>query len=182
MAKTAELTKLSNRVLRVTRTHFYYILAYAVSLIIFDSWNLIPNEGMKQRWTLAGMLLVVNVVLWYLSRNKANAAYFYRTLIIILILADIIFAAYNVFLERGMASRSVVLFSVPLVVAASTASRRTIYSTAFLSAGAYVMAVTRYFTEHYGEGYKVELYGVAILYSALFFVLAGLLRVITEKD
>jgi hypothetical protein len=172
---------LSDTVLSVTRVHFYFILAYAAALIIFDSWNLIPNEGMQQRWTLAGLLLTINVGLWYMARNKSNANFYYRALTIALIVADIVFAAYNVYLERGMASRSVILFAVPIVLAASTRSRRTIYASAFLAAGAYTMAITRYFTNNYGEGYKVELYGVAILYSSIFFVLAALLWSIVPK-
>lgn len=173
--------ELSKTVLYTTRTHFYFILAYAVGLIIFDSWNLIPNEGMQQRWTAAGGLLLVNVVLWYLARNKSTSAQFYRLLTLVLVAADIAFAAYIVYLERGMASRSVFLFAVPIVLSASTLSRRSIYASAFVASAAYVMTITRYFTEHYGEGYKVELYGMAILYSALFFVLAALLWTIVPK-
>jgi hypothetical protein len=178
---TKKTQDLSQTVLYTTRTHFYFILAYAVGLIIFDSWNLIPNEGMMQRWTAAGLLLFANVTLWYLARSKSNAAQYFRVLTLALIVADIAFAAYNVYLERGMASRSVILFTVPIVLAASTLSRRTIYASAFVSAAAYIMTITRYFSEHYGEGYKVELYGVAILYSALFFVLAALLWTIVPK-
>ncbi len=178
---TRKTQDLSQTVLYTTRTHFYYILAYAVGLIIFDSWNLIPNEGMKQRWTAAGLLLFANVALWYLARSNTSSKQYFRVLTLALILADILFAAYNVYIERGMASRSVILFAVPIVLAASTLSRRTIYASAFVSAAAYVMAITRYFTEHYGEGYKVELYGLAILYSSLFFVLAALLWTIVPK-
>ncbi|MCW1908466.1 MAG: hypothetical protein KIH63_003955 [Candidatus Saccharibacteria bacterium] len=177
-SKTQELSK---TVLYTTRTHFYYVLAYAVGLIIFDSWNLIPNDGMQQRWTAVGLLLLANVALWYLARNKTTSTQYFRVLTLVLIVADIMFAAYNVYLERGMASRSVILFAVPIVLSASTLSRRTIYASAFVSAAAYVMAITRYFTEHYGEGYKVELYGIAILYSSLFFVLAALLWTIVPK-
>lgn len=170
-------------VVNVSRVHFGYMLAYAFGLIIFDSWNLITTEGIQQRWTAIGAVFILNVVVWYLARSKVSSLAYYKLLVMVLVAADIVFAAINVYMERGMASRTVALFAVPIVMAASLASRRAVFAAAALSTAAYTLAITRYFTEYYGEGYKVELYGVAFLYSAVFFVLASLLWIaVRPKD
>jgi hypothetical protein len=99
-------------------------------------------------------------------------------LVLLLILADIGFAATNIYWERGMASRSVVLFAVPIITAATLRSRSILLAAAALSMVAYTTAAVRYFYQHYGEGYRVELWGNLLLYSAIFFVLGWLLMVI----
>jgi hypothetical protein len=74
-----------------------------------------------------------------------------------------------------MASRGVALFALPIVVSAITLSRSAIFATASLSVGAYSYAAIKYFTDNPSEGYKVELYGDVLFYSASFFILAAVL-------
>ena len=162
-------------VLRAARAHFVYAGAFIGSIVIFDSWNLITHEGIVQRWTAAAALLFVTTVVWYLSRGGSRSSLYYKLLAKALITTDIIFAAYNVYLQRGMASKAVALFAVPIITAAILKSRRTILATAILSTAAYTFASVKYFHLHYGEGFKVELYGEIFFYSAIFFVLSALL-------
>lgn len=163
--------------LRITRVHFLYVAAYMLSIIIFDSWNLITHESVMQRWTLAAALLILNTVIWYLCKVKLKNDNVYRLLLAVLIAADIVFAAVNVYWGRGMASKSVMLFAVPIISAALIRSRSLLLATTALSAAAYSMVSVNYFNAHYGQGFKVELYGETFLYSALFFILAGLLMI-----
>lgn len=163
--------------LRIARVHFVYIAVYMLSIIIFDSWNLISHEAVAQRWTLAGALLVINTITWYLCKLRLTNQNIYKILLVILILADIAFAAMNIYWQRGMASKSVALFIIPLVSAAMVRSRSLVLATAGLSTAAYSIAAVRYFYDNYGQGFKVELYGEVFLYSALFFVIAGLLMI-----
>jgi len=167
---------------RVTKLHFMYIAAYMLSIIIFDSWNLVTYEAVVDFWTAAVALLAVNTILWYSSRLKFKSNSTYRSGILLLILADIIFAALTVYWERGLASSSVILFSVPVVTAAAVRSRSTLLATAALSAGAYSIATIRFFYQHYGESFRVELYGEIALYSAVLFIIAGLLLAITHPS
>jgi hypothetical protein len=176
MAKTTDWLQLTAT--RVTRVHFFFIAAYMVSIIIFDSWNLITHDGVAQRWTAAASLLVLNIIVWYLVRMKFSNSSLYITFILALILADIVFASYNVFWERGIASKSVALFAVPIISAAALRSRTTILAASALSAASYSIAAVRYFYIHYGESFRVELYGNLFFYCALFFVLAFLLLVL----
>src|SRR3990172_7129089 len=115
---------LQTAAVRVTRVHFIYIAAYILATIVFDSWNLYTHEAVRQLWTAAGVLLVINTVLWFLARqNYANkSSYVFN--ILALVLADIVFATYNVYWQQGLASKSVLLFSVPIITAAVLRSRR----------------------------------------------------------
>lgn len=163
--------------LRICRVHFLYIAAYMLGLVIFDSWNLLSHEAILERWTLAGILLIVNTILWYLCKLKIKNPLIYKVLLVVLLVCDIVFAAINVYWQRGMASKSVFLFVVPLISAAIVRSRSLLLATAAVSAAAYSIASVRYFFDNYGQGFRVELYGEIFFYSAMFFVVAGLLMI-----
>ena len=171
---------LQTAAVRVTRVHFTYIAAYILATIVFDSWNLYTHTAVRQLWTAAGILLVINTVLWFLARqNYANKS-LYVFNVLALVLADIAFAAYNVYWQQGLASKSVMLFTVPIVTAAVLRSRSLLLGTTTLCAAAYSTVSVRYFFENYGLGYRVELWGTIGLYSAVFFILALLLIIIIK--
>ena len=171
---------LQTSAVRVTRVHFIYIAAYILATIIFDSWNLYTHEAVTQLWTAAGILLVINTVLWFLARQTYANKSLYVFNILALVLADIAFATYNVYWQQGLTSKSVLLFTVPIITAAVLRSRSTLLGTTTLCAAAYSTVSVRYFFENYGQGYRVELWGTIGLYSAVFFILALLLMVIIK--
>lgn len=178
MAKQTDLLKDTRHiVLRISRVHFVYILAYMASIIIFDSWNLLAHEAVVQRWTAAGALLVVNSVVWYLCRARLKSRTFYTVLLAVLLLCDIVFAAANVYWTRGMASKYVLLFAVPIISAGLSRSRSLLLTVTAVSAAVYSVAVVRYFYQNYGQGLRVELYGEIMLSGAVFFVLAVLMMI-----
>lgn len=177
MAKTKNITDTRFVLLRVARVHFLYILAYMFSIIIFDSWNLLSHEAVIQRWTMSGALLVINTIIWYLCKSKVKNDNFYKILLIILLAADIIFASFNIYWQRGVASKSVMLFVVPIVSAAMVKSRSLLLATTAIAAAAYSISAVRYFFDNYGQGYRIELYGEIVFYSLLMFVLAWLLMI-----
>jgi hypothetical protein len=168
---------IGHALLRMCRVHFVYVFLYMLSIIIFDSWNLLSHEAVLQRWTLAGALLVITTIIWYLCKLQLKNQDVYKVLLIVLLVADIIFAAVNVYWQRGMASKAVMLFALPIICAALVRSRSLLIATASLSVAAYSTAAVRYFYDNYGQGLRVELYGEIFFYSGLFFVLAGLLMI-----
>lgn len=164
-------------VLRITRVHYLYIAAYMFSIIIFDSWNLIEHEAVLQRWTAAGALLIVNTIIWYICRAKLKNENIYKGLLMVLLVSDILFAAVNVYWQRGMASKSVMLFVVPVLSAGLVKSRSLLLAATTIAATAYSIASVRYFYENYGQGFRIELYGEVFFYSALLFVIAGFMMI-----
>lgn len=181
MKLTKQMTWLQTNTVRAARLHFALVLLFAASIIAYDAWKLITSQSLIERWTVAVIMLSVTTVVWFIARHTTYSASVYRTLLYVLILMDIAFASYSVYAGRGMASRGVALFALPIAVSAISLSRSTIFATASLSVGAYTYAAIKYFTDHPSEGYKVELYGDLLFYSASFFVLAALLWVIARS-
>jgi len=178
MAKKTVNGRLQSNLLNVVRLHFVYALLFAIQIIVYDAWKLITPEAVLERWIVAAMLFVVATVVWYLAHNKNIAAKFYRGLLLALILADIGVASFSVYTQRGMASKAVVLYVLPIMVSAVLASRAAILATAALCIAAYFTTAVSYFVLNFNEGYKIELYGEVIFYSAFFLLLASLMKVI----
>jgi hypothetical protein len=174
MAKNTS-SLLQARILGVARAHFFYILFFAASIIAFDANHLVTRENIEYRWMAVVVLLVSNTLVWYLVRASDKSKSFYNALTYVLIVADILFASYILYYDRGMASRSVVLYTIPIAVAAILNSRSALFATAALCTAGYAFAATKYFYDYFNEGYKAELYSVMIFYSACFFILASVL-------
>ena len=169
---------LQTTAVRVTRLHFVYIAAFLLSVVVFDTWNLYTHEAVSQLWTAGGIMLVITVLLWFVSRLKLSNYWLYVAFILALIAADIIFASYIVWWQRGLYSKAVMLYTIPIITAAAMRSRSILLTTTTVSVAAYSIISVRYFYQNYGLGYRVELWGTVAFYSAILFVLALLLMVI----
>ncbi len=164
-----------SRVLHVVEVHFLLVLAYVLGIISFDAWNLITHESVAQRWTYAGVLAIFVTIIWFLLKRYTKSAQAVTSLAYLLIALDIAFAGFNVYAQRGMASKAVMLFAVPLIVAAQLKSKFTVLATGALCVIVYSIAAVRYFHLFYGEGYRVELYGEVGFFSAIILILALML-------
>lgn len=171
---------LQTGLIRLCRVHFVFIAAYMVYTIAADATHLITPQLVLQRWTMNASLLIGVGIIWYLARNKIQHANYYRGLIYVLILLDITMATFNIYTQRGMASRAVMLFSVPIVVSALLLSRTALFLTAMLCTAAYSLAAVKYFVDFFNEGYKAELYIEVGLYCAVFFILAAVLATLVR--
>jgi len=175
--QTEQANWLQLATIRTARVHFLLIAAYAAINITSDAWALITRELVWQRWLMAGIMLIVTTVVWYAARAVVANLTYYRVLIIALVLLDVALATFTVYTERGMASRGVMLYALPIATSAVMLNKSAIFGTAALCTASYVLAATRYFYVYFNEGYKVELYTTLGLYSAGFFILAALLWV-----
>lgn len=181
MAKKKGLTFaswLQTGIIRVCRVHFYLLGVYAIYIIASDATHLITPTVVYQRWLAAGLLVALTAIIWYFSRAVNNNPNFYRALLYALILADIAFASFNVYTQRGMASRAVLLYVIPIVVSGLLLSRVATLMTASLAAAAYVLVAVKYFVDFFNEGYKAELYIEVGFYVACFFAVASLIGVL----
>ena len=171
---------LQTTAVRITRVHFLYVAAFLLSVVIFDTWNLYTHEAVSQLWTAGGILLAFNVIVWFLSRLKVQSYWFYVAVALALIVGDIIFASYIVYWQRGLYSKAIMLYTVPIISAAALRSRSILLTSTMLSAAAYSTVSVRYFYNHYGLGYRVELWGTVGFFSAMLFVLALLLMILVN--
>jgi len=176
-----QMSNLQLSLLRLTRIHFALAGIYAVYTIVSDATNLATRELVFQRWTIGALILTITAILWYAARSATTSPFYYKLLLLALILLDISVATLSIYTQRGMASRGVMLYAVPIVISAVLLSRRALFTVAALCTASYVLAATRYFTVHPGEGYKAELYNEVSFYSAIFFVLAAVLWVLIRE-
>ena len=172
---------LQTNTVRAARVHFVFVFMYAAMVIAYDAWKLITAQSLIERWTVAVLMLITTTVVWFVARNTALSTNVYRALLGILIVMDLLVAGYSIYTGRGMASRGVALFALPIIVSAIYLSRAALFATASISVGVYSYAAIRYFGEHPSEGYKVEMYGDLLFYGASFFVLAALLWVLVRS-
>lgn len=172
---------LQQAVIRLVRVHLLYMMVFVVAAVLFDAWNLITPETIIERWAIAGVMAVVTALVWYASRQTTKSQLYYSLLTFVFVALDIYVATYSVYSQRGIASRGVFLYAIPIIVSAVLLSRSAIFATATLSAAAYATVVVRYFYLNPGQAYKVELYGELAFYIAIMFVLAGLLWVVVSR-
>lgn len=140
-----------------------------------DAWHILVPEIILKRWLSIAVLLGVVSVVWYMAHNRSESIANYKRLTFLLVVADILFAAYTVYYHRGLASKYVALFAIPITVAAILLSRSAIYLSALLSTAAYVFSTNLYFENYFNESYKTELYSEIIFYALLFLVYAMLM-------
>lgn len=178
--KTPKISWLRSPTVRVTRAHFFYVIAYSGFVLEYDAWKLVTPKAALGRWTVAGVLMVVTTICWYLARQLKSADGYYQSILAALIAVDIYVASYTVFVGRGMASRGVALFAIPIIIAA-VISRTAVFATAALSLAAYWFSAIRYFDLYPSEGYRVELYSDLTFYGATFFILAALLWIVMSR-
>lgn len=165
--------------IRICRIHFVFVAVYIAYTIASDVTKLITPQLVLQRWTMSAILLTVTGTIWYLARNsniKGNN--YYKSLLYALIITDLAMATFNIYTQRGMSSRAVALFAIPIIVSAILLSRTAIFLVATLAATMYSLASVKYFVDYFNEGYKAELYIEVGLYCCIFYILATLLTVI----
>lgn len=160
--------------LRVSRIHFLYAVALGVQVVIYDAWKLITPQALLQRWLVTAALLGTTTIVWFLAKSRQFTAAGYRNLIYTLVAIDIFVASFAVYSQRGMASRGVFLYVIPIITAAVLASRSTILATTILSVAAYTSTALAYFVLNFNEGYKIELYGEVGFYSVALFIVGFL--------
>lgn len=173
--KKPDTTLLKLRIVRVCRIHFYLALSIALQAMIYDAWKLIQPEAVLERWIVTAGLFVGTTVIWLLARVPAKKIEFYHKLVSALIVIDVLTASYIVYQTRGMASRAVMLYVVPIVVSSILRSRVALVAASFLSVAAYTTTAVAYFVLNFNEGYKIELYGEVGFYSAFLILFALLL-------
>jgi len=181
ISNKSKVSWLRTNTVRISRIHFIYVLLFAVQILVYDAWNLIAPEAVKQRWYITGAMLVITTTVWFLAHNRIRSTNVYRILFAVLLLQDVAVASFSVYTQRGMASRAVMLYAVPIIISAVLKNSRAVFATAAFCIAAYVATTVKYFVDNFNEGYKIELYGEVSFYCVTFVLLALLLSVIIRS-
>lgn len=166
---------LKNSLVRVAKIQLAFAVIYIAQVVAFDSAMLITPDVVLKRWYAVGALVIISAIVWYLARSKVSHPNTYKLLTWVLIITDIAFAAFNVYTQRGMSSRSVALFFIPIIISSILLSRVALFTTAVICAAVYTTTAVAYFVNYFNEGYKIELYGEILFYAGLFMIAAALL-------
>lgn len=181
MKKNNNESRLRQSLLGISKVHFLFVLLLVGQIILYDSSKLIPPEIVLERWIAATALLAVTGVIWYLTKVKAGHLSFYKSLLLTYIVSDIALASFLVYSTRGMASRAVLLYIIPIVISGVLLSRAALFAAAILCIAAYSLTAVSYFVLNFNEGYKVELYGEVGFFSIIFLLLASVLSIVLHS-
>lgn len=160
------------------KIHFALAGLFIAQIILYDASMLIEPKVVLDRWFAVSMLLLVNGFIWYFVKSKSGNIISYKALLLAMMMTDLALASFIVYSTRGMASRAVLLFVIPIIISGLLKSKSALYATAILSIAAYSLTSIAYFVWNFNEGYKVELYGEVGFYSATFLVVAALLSTV----
>jgi len=174
MAKN-EIFALRARVVRIARTHFLLASVIIAQIMIYDAWKLIDPVTVLQRWLVVGLMLAIVSVVWYLARGKSGDLGLYKRLVFTLVAVDIFLASFMVYIQRGMASRAVFLYAIPIIVSSALFTRSALFTASVLSIVAYTVTTVSYFVFNFNEGYKIELYGEVGFYCIIMLIFAELI-------
>jgi hypothetical protein len=167
---------------RATRTIYFFIALFILSIVLFDSGNLITREAIIERWTLATIALVINTFVWFGASQ--NWSFVSRKLpIAVLATVLLLFAGFMTYYERGMASTSTIMYALPILIISMAKNRHALQAFTVLAIGTYSFAAVKYFNDYFNEGYRIQLWGTIVLVcgtiiavSWLTMIIAGLRR------
>lgn len=167
---------------RVSKLGFVFSAIYASTTLVFKLWKLITPEILIQRWVISLLVFSITLALWWYSRSRNLSPTYYKGIILIQIIMYLAIGSYSIYSERGMASNSIILFTIPLIIIALEFSTKALFATATLCSIVYATSAIQYFKNFPSEGYKVELYGGIAFYVSILFLISALLWVlITSK-
>lgn len=165
---------------RIAKFHVIIAMFFGLQIIAYDAAKLITPEVVLKRWVITGLLILAGTVCWYLARlNDSHTVI--RNLAWFLISVDMVVASFSVYTQRGMASRAVFLFILPILVAGTLHRWGMIYLTAIIAVITYTTTAIAYFVLNFNEGYKIELYGEIFFYSALLLASAGMVWALVRQ-
>lgn len=176
----AHRTWLRSALVRLSRIHFILLVAYAITVAVYDSAHLMTPDIIMRRAILVSVILAGTCVIWYASHKEQADSKYYKRLLYALIALDLVLAGFSVYFDRGVASRDVVLFMLPIISSAALINRSAIYGTAIASAAVYFLSAMRYYYIRPNEMLHVELYGMLSFHMLLFFIASALLWVIVR--
>lgn len=171
---------LQAKVKKICKISFGFIAIFSIAIILSDAWNLITPTIVIQRWIAAALFTVVTALIWYAASYQSKSQLYYHLLAFAEALAYVMIITYVVYSQRGIASRAVALYGIPILISAMIRKKSMIYFTAIICTAFYALSSVKYFYANYGQAYKAELYIEVGFYCATFFVIAALCSSITS--
>lgn len=166
---------------RTSKLGFIFVAIYSATTLIYKLWKLVTPDILLQRWIISLVVLSVVTLLWWYSKSRNLSPVYYKGIIFLQIMMYLVVGSNSVYMERGYASNSVILFTIPLVIVALGYSGKALAATATLCSLVYSFIMIQYFKNFPSEGYKVELYGGIVFYVSVIYLITALLWVLVRS-
>ncbi len=175
------------------RTRWYITMRWFVLLavIVASVISMVPGSGWGDETRTGALIgvfaLATNAVFFALGRVKAGNRY-YRGLALSLLVFDMLFITYFMYIEGGIASREPILYVLPILMSATMLGRRVVYLTALMASTAYsALLVTDYLEISANTGGRTTIHdsfsyliNSIVFFVAMFFIVAALSDFITR--
>ncbi len=158
-----------------------FMALFIVYLGIGQAWRLQPPDIIRNQWIAVTITTFIFLLILGLSQKRKASTGYYYLLVFSQITTYLGFISYVIYAQRGMASAAVILYTIPVLVAAVTKASWAVISTAFLAGTSYCLAAFKYFSDYPSEGYKAELYGQMIFYFCVLLLLSRLVHVLLSE-
>jgi signal transduction histidine kinase len=161
---------------------YYLIILPGVSVI---TSNLTGNEVVHNQQVAiiaAGVGLVINTILWGLTKLKKRPLAYYQVIAFGQILLDVALASGIIYLQNGLASRTTLLFAIPIVGAGLLFTRTFAYIAAVLSAIGYTLALVLYRHAHPGSYELNQVTLPAVFYGVVFIIIAVIVTAYGKRN
>mgnify|MGYP000725230896 CR=1 FL=1 len=179
----------ARRVRWFSNVRWFYVLAVAISGITAEIIvGGVDPEAIRDI-ALAGIALIVNGIFWYLVHLRITKPSHFLNAARFFIIFDIILITYLIYTKGGIESRSVMLYTVPILVTSVIFGRRSTYATAIAAALLYDLLLI---FEHTGV---IKIIGIAapalhgdlgylinsvIFFSAVMLIIAAIADFLTK--
>jgi signal transduction histidine kinase len=157
----------------LARLRWYYLIILPAITVVVS--NLTGNEVVRNQEvaiSAAGIGVIVNTVLWGLTKFKKQPLIYYQIIAVGQILLDVTLASGIIYLQNGLASRTTLLFAIPIVGAGLLFTRTFAYIAAAFSAIGYTTALVLYRHAHPGSYELNQVTLPAVFYGVTFFIIA----------
>ncbi len=145
--KTPSGLELQDRVRWYVAMRWFFVAALGGAGVIPQLLTTGYNDFARDQASIVFTGLFVNLILFAASRRRSSPQLYYRILAGAQIFLDLILASWLILLNGGIESRTVIVYVIPIVMAAALLGRVATYVTGLASAATYVLFIS---LDHYG--------------------------------
>ena len=128
------------------QVRWLFLLAIAIPGVLSNFIGEGYSAQVKRDFFLGILVLASNGVFYLYIRRQKGTKKYYRNLTAIMLLVDILTITILIFMKGGIESRSLILYTIPLLVSSALFGQKGVYYTAGLSIGLYNLMIVADFT------------------------------------
>lgn len=175
-AQEQHLEELRTRNQRLIRLRWLYVLLVGVIGIgiLAIAGDAAQRKSLSPSVIAAATVLLLNTVLWYMSRRHLATTSYYQAIALTQVLLDVLLASFVIYSQGGPMARATVLYAIPIIATGILFSRAFVYLTAVLCSAAYVLVSIVYASLNPSIISSEQLIPPIVFYPCVFGVIAAI--------